>query len=436
MAEAATQQLAAIAAESTDQKSRIEKYKAFLAATVSSADVACLRAFVVHVTAEDVALVVARQVLQEMAAALPSLTPEVLKDVGTFALERIGSRVTSFEEQASTIREHLAAVYEKEEEWTLAAKMLAGIPLDSGIRVLEDNYKVEKYIKIAMLFLQDEESISAETYINRASLLISETTSDHLMLQHKVCYARILDAKRKFLEAASRYYQLSQLTTRTFGELTVSEEDMTMSLKMAVTCAVLAPAGPQRSRLLATLYKDERSHSLPNFSVLEKMFTERLLKKDEIEAFVTSLATHQKARVDDDGTTVVDRAIIEHNMLATSKLYANISFEQLGLLLGIDAPKAERTAAKMLVERRLRGTIDQPEARIHFDHNAAADDGSAAGAASSTEATSTTSATDSADALRAFDAQIEHICRAAELISNAIVAKHPEFAPVEQAQGA
>ena len=61
----------------------------------------------------------------------------------------------------------------------------AGIPLDSGIRVLDDNYKVDKYIKIAMLYLQDDESVNAETYINRASLLINDDTDGALKLQHK-----------------------------------------------------------------------------------------------------------------------------------------------------------------------------------------------------------------------------------------------------------
>ena len=34
--------------------------------------------------------------------------------------------------------------------------------------------------------------------------------------------------------------------------------------------------------------------------------------------------------------------VIEHNMLAASKLYNNISFEQLGALLGIDAAKVRQ----------------------------------------------------------------------------------------------
>jgi hypothetical protein len=52
-----------------------------------------------------------------------------------------------------------------------------------------------------------------------ASVLITEDTSEVLRLQHKVCYARILDAKRKFLEAAGRYYSLSQIGA--YGDLPV-----------------------------------------------------------------------------------------------------------------------------------------------------------------------------------------------------------------------
>ena len=106
---------------SVDQKTRIERYKALLAELLKG-DTLALKAFVTHVTSEDVALVVSRQVLLEIAAGLPSLPAETLKDVGSFALERIQPRVTSFEEQASTIREHLADVYEREEEWSTAVR--------------------------------------------------------------------------------------------------------------------------------------------------------------------------------------------------------------------------------------------------------------------------------------------------------------------------
>ena len=38
--------------------------------------------------------------------------------------------------------------------------------------------------------------------------------SEELELQYKSCYARILDSKRRFLEAATRYYELSQVGGR------------------------------------------------------------------------------------------------------------------------------------------------------------------------------------------------------------------------------
>ena len=45
---------------------------------------------------------------------------------------------------------------------------------------------------------------------------------------------------------------------------------------------------------------------------------------------------------------VLERAVIEHNMLAASKLYTNISFEQLGALLGIDATKVRALGAERM----------------------------------------------------------------------------------------
>jgi hypothetical protein len=39
------------------------------------------------------------------------------------------------------------------------------------------------------------------------------------------------------------------------------------------------------------------------------------------------------------GSTILDRAVIEHNLLSASKLYNNISFEELGSLLEIPPMK-------------------------------------------------------------------------------------------------
>ena len=62
----------------------------------------------------------------------------------------------------------------------------------------------------------------------------------------------------------------------------VSEDDETQALVAAVTCCILASAGPQRSRVLANLYKDERCSRLQMFPFLEKVFLDRILSTAEV----------------------------------------------------------------------------------------------------------------------------------------------------------
>lgn len=54
---------------------------------------------------------------------------------------------------------------------------------------------------------------------------------------------------------------------------------------------------------------------------------------------------------------MLDRAVIEHNLAAASKLYNNIYFTELGSLLGCTPEKAEGTASKMVMEDRLKVTL-------------------------------------------------------------------------------
>jgi len=247
-------------------------------------------------------------------------------------------------------------LYEQEEEWKEAAKILIAVPLDSGQRVLEPEYKVDIYVKIAQLYLEDDEAVQGEAYINRAAELIHNVKDQTLKLRYKVCFARIMDYKRQFLKAALHYHELSQI---------VGEQERQAALEYAVICTILAAAGPQRSRMLSTLYKDERSSNLPIFPILEKMYLERILRKPEVQKFAEKLKPHQMALLA-DGSTVLDRAVIEHNLLSASKLYKNITFAELGSLLDISPDKAEKVASRMMVEERLKGSIDQIEALIVF----------------------------------------------------------------------
>ncbi len=185
---------------------------------------------------ENVSLVISRQLLTEVSEKLSSLPPPISKAVSHFTLEKVNPRVVSFEEQVAAIRQHLALIYENEHLWKEAAQVLVGIPLETGQKQYSVDYKLETYLKIARLYLEDEDPIQAEAFINRASLLQAETHDEKLQIMHKVCYARVLDYRRKFIEAAQRYNELSYRSI-------IHEDERMQSLKNALICTILASAG-------------------------------------------------------------------------------------------------------------------------------------------------------------------------------------------------
>ena len=48
------------------------------------------------------------------------------------------------------------------------------------------DYKLETYLKIAQLYLEDEDPVNAEAYINRASIIQADTTNVGLQMLYKV----------------------------------------------------------------------------------------------------------------------------------------------------------------------------------------------------------------------------------------------------------
>jgi len=318
-----------------------------------------LKAFIEAIVNENVSLVISRQLLTEISNILSRLEDSVSKAVSHFTLEIIAPRVISFEDQVGSIRQHLADIFEREQNWKQAAITLVGIPLETGQKQYSVDYKLETYLKISRLYLEDEDHVQGEAYINRAAQLQTQTKNEELQIVYKVCQGRVLDFKRKFIEAASRYNELSYKTA-------IHDSERITALQNAAICTILASAGQQRSRMLATLYKDERTQQLSCFNILEKMYLDRLIKRTELVEFELMLQVHQKATIA-DGSTILEHAVVEHNLLAASKLYNNITFTGLGQLLEIPPKKAERIASKMITEGRLQGHIDQIDSTVHFE---------------------------------------------------------------------
>jgi len=291
----------------------------------------------------------------------------------------------------------LATVYQGENEFKKAAVVLSGFKFDQYRQLnLSAAEKVNWLVNTAEFWLSVDDSGNASQHVKRAYQFVSEVKSDpKLVFKFKTCYARVLDSERKFLDASMRYIELAQT-----GASLASEGDLIQTLEYAITCAILAPPSSSRSRVLAMLMSDERSQGLRNYNLLEKMFKERIIRNSEVEVFQKMLQTHQNAETS-TGRTVLQNSMIEHNMFAASKIYNNITFAELGSLLGIKAQEAELLASQMIEQGRMKATIDQLDGVVDFE------------AAS--------------DQMLVWDSQIQAVCLQLNDVLETIGKKHPQY---------
>ncbi|VBB34572.1 unnamed protein product, partial [Acanthocheilonema viteae] len=343
-------------------------------------------------------MVVSRQFVTDIVATLDDLKPSLVKEVAKALLNIVQSRLISYEEQVTQLRFRLADLYEADGESGEAAKILMAIPLETGQRTYSPELKMRTYLRIAQLALDYKNSDEAESFVNRASMLFNDVSKDNeLIMMYKSLYARVLDHRKKFIEAAQRYYDLSL-----FQNMLISEK--AQALTNAISCTVLASPGVQRSRMLTTLYKDERCSSLAAYSILQKMYFERLIRNDEVMEFEKSLSSHQ--RITRGDWSLLQRAVIEHNFTAVSKIFTNISFEQLAKLLNIDCTQAEKLARQIIADGRVAGTIDQVDGIVHFTHITDED------------------AVPGKEALAEWDQHIAGLCQDVNIVTDMIIQKH------------
>ncbi|WVQ94980.1 hypothetical protein IAU59_002072 [Kwoniella sp. CBS 9459] len=292
---------------------------------------------------------------------------EIRRDV----VDRVlgGGSTSGWCDEQTTVLRHLQShLLQLEEDWLGAAKALMQIPLEGSSRLISDEEKLAVYMKIVRLLLECGEWGQAQTYFSRASLLIHITDDKETSLSYKLSQARLFDFSARFNEAAQRYHEVS-------FDSAIAEEDRLQMLKAAVTTSILAPSGPQRSRILATLNRDDRVHTSLAASLstmLRKMLLEYIVRTEEVKEFEAGLEEHQRAKVEGGGT-VLERAVREHNVGACGKVYDNISFEALGHILNLDADAAEHTARRMIEQGRLRAWIDQPLHLLYFESRSAHD---------------------------------------------------------------
>jgi COP9 signalosome complex subunit 4 len=260
-------------------------------------------------------------------------------------------------------------------DYTTAARILGTMRMESDDTnnpyYMDAAARTNVFVQMAECFLTEDEIAESDAAVNKAGSVVEQIPNkeEHqgLILRYKSTYARVLDANRKFLAAAQRYHELSQS-----AESLIEADDLLAMLGRAVTCAVLAPSGPQRARILQLIGQDGRLSQLeaiPEFAthstLLRKMQYSQIIQPAELTQFESSLADHQKA-IMGDGLTILERGVVEHNLVSVAQLYDSIYLEELALVLGVSKARAEKIAVTMIMDGSLDCTIDQVVGLLEF----------------------------------------------------------------------
>jgi len=265
----------------------------------------------------------------------------------------------ALDETINMLRFNLAKMYQFEcedddENFIKAARHLGKMSLDNAPALL----KVKAWVRCAQLYVADHCFREAEMFLGKLANILkfgkeAKAINDKYKRRYMSANAAVLDNNQKFHQAANEYYRLSTVLP--------DEEERKSKLTLGLKCVLLAPG----SSMLPVYFKDERCAAVPGFNLVEKIFLQRFIEKKDWEEFESTLAEHQ-TRKSKEGWTLLEKAVIDNNLLAASNVYTNISMSNLGIVLGVSAEKAEEISSTMISAGRLKGTIDQNKGTLQF----------------------------------------------------------------------
>jgi len=103
----------------------------------------------------------------------------------------------------------------------------------------------------------------------------------------------------------------------------------------------------------------------PHYELLNKMFLDKIVYKKDTAELEKTLKAHQQVIVWEK-LNVLQKAVIEHNIIAVSKLYENISVTSLAKVLELSDYQCEKLLQAMVGEKRLTAILDQVSGFIDF----------------------------------------------------------------------
>eukprot|EP01028_Stygiella_incarcerata_P011820 TRINITY_DN6912_c0_g1_i1.p1 TRINITY_DN6912_c0_g1~~TRINITY_DN6912_c0_g1_i1.p1 ORF type:complete len:439 (-),score=117.85 TRINITY_DN6912_c0_g1_i1:103-1353(-) len=216
----------------------------------------------------------------------------------------------------------------------------------------------------AQLRLQDVSLEEINRLLTKAAQLLTQIAlkkDDDIWTQWKHAKAIFWDLVGRMEDAADTFHDLHR--SMGGGETTVGAESLLID---AILCCILSPPTPRRTRIINAIMREPETKTHSQYhSLLEKIQSSAFLFAEDVQPVVEMLKDHHKTP-GKYGLNALQRSLVEHNIISTSKFYSNISLHELASILGIAPAMAESIASQMISEGQLSAKIDQVDEVIFF----------------------------------------------------------------------
>jgi len=268
-------------------------------------------------------------------------------------LPKMNSR-KNFEQCAAKLGMHLAGVYEgagdTDKAATTLAQALNQYKLEGGS---QEHLELDLHFKCASFHAKRGDMAECSKFLSKARGMKGRT--DRHRQQHAMLQGQVNQHSGKFLVAARGYLKVANV-----DESAVREGAICAILGLGEDTKGGIVGSVDRQTVLIDFAKDPRAAALDVFPFLLKALKGQLFRPEDVKDLVGLLAPHQSTHF----TTV---AVLEHNILAVSSLYDNVSLRQLGLILNVSKDEAEKAASSIISEGRLSASIDQVSDILSFN---------------------------------------------------------------------
>lgn len=184
-------------------------------------------------------------------------------------------------------------------------------------------------------------------------------------IRFKSAQSRVQDRSRRY--GGASYAYLSTLKDAESLNIDLDVESKTLTLNNAAICAILDKHGPPRTAVLKEIKSHPLSDTIPVSNILSKVSNNEIVTPKEVKTFEKGLAEHHRAKMP-DGRTIVQNAMIRHNISVVASIYKRVSLKTMASILGVaQETDAERVITEMINKEGLKAIIDGVDGTIEFN---------------------------------------------------------------------